>query len=267
MRTLLRNLGLSAASLALLGATTPAAAPPPTEVIHGLGFDACAAPPLKAMRAWYGTSPYRAVGIYVSGGQRHCAQPELTAEWVRQVRAMGWRLIPAHVGMQAPCNDYPHKTERFAPARAGDQGRAQAQEAVRALTALGIGKDSPVYLDIESYAVKDAPAECGRAVVDAVVGWTRELHRSGYRAGFYSSLGSGVRDLAGAARAGRSPLPEALWYARWDQQESTADQGPLTADLWPKDARIHQFAGNVKETWGGETLTIDRNRLDGPAAR
>ncbi|WP_441246805.1 DUF1906 domain-containing protein [Kitasatospora sp. McL0602] len=273
MRHLVRQAAVVAAALALLlpGAATAANAAPvqpgrrAPEVFHGLGFDACSTPPLATMRAWYDASPYRAVGVYASGTQRACPQTELTADWVREVRAMGWRVIPIHVGPQAPCNTYAYKTERLDPARAAEQGREQAVEAVAALAALGLGKGSPVYLDIEAYGPRDDPT-CSPAVVDAAAGWTAELHRAGYVPGFYSSLASGVRDLTNAVRAGRAPLPDVLWYARWDHKADTAGSGEVPDDLWVDQQRIHQYEGNVQETWGGATLSIDRNRLDGPVA-
>ncbi|MER5728222.1 DUF1906 domain-containing protein [Streptomyces sp. NPDC002138] len=234
------------------------------EVFRGEGFDACAAPSVEAMRAWWEHSPYGAVGIYTSGSQRHCAQPRLTADWVRRVRAMGWRLIPVHIGRQAPCTSYAHKPRRIDPARAVEEGRAEADEALAGLRALGLGDGAPVYLDMEAY--RPADPGCARAVVDFTGGWTQELHRAGHRAGYYSSLGSGLADLAAAARAGASPLPDAVWYARWDLRADTADSGALAGDLWPGHRRIHQYRGNVRETHGGVTLTIDRNLVDAPVA-
>ncbi|MEU9127994.1 DUF1906 domain-containing protein [Kitasatospora sp. NPDC048540] len=273
MRPPSRRTALAAAALALLlpaaNATARADEPgPPVEVVDGLGFDACTAPPLGTMQAWWDDSPYEAVGIYLSGSQRACKQPELTASWVREVQAMGWRLIPTHVGLQAPCNVSAGKPAKFDPDRAREQGRQEAEEAEAALAELGLGEGSPVYLDIEAYAPGADPA-CGDAVADAAAGWTEELHRAGYLSGVYSSLDSGVRDLAAAARAGRTPVPDALWYARWDGRQDTGGTGStggLSDDLWAGHRRIHQYAGDVRETWGGVTLSIDRSRVDGPVA-
>ncbi|MER7751025.1 DUF1906 domain-containing protein [Kitasatospora sp. NPDC097643] len=286
----LRPAALVAASLVLLlavdgtgvsaGATAPAAAAVPRiraltlpdrpgpprarDTWTGTAFDACTAPPLDTLRAWYGTSPYGALGIYTSGAQRGCAQPRLTADWIRQARAMGWRFLPVHVGLQAPCSRLSRKPKRIDPANAVQQGRDEAAEAVRALRSLGFGKGGPVYLDIEAYPLNDPG--CGQAVVDFSLGWTQALHAAGHRAGFYSSLDSGVADLAAAARVGSSPLPDVLWYARWDDQADTAGSGALTPDLWVSHQRVHQYRGNVEETYGGATLTVDRNQVDGPTA-
>ncbi|GAA2083390.1 hypothetical protein GCM10009759_01480 [Kitasatospora saccharophila] len=240
--------------------------PLPVEVFTGAGFDACTAPPLETMRAWWGTSPYGAVGIYTSGRQRACTQPRLTAAWVREVRAMGWRVVPTHVGRQAPCMTAAGKAQRIDPAKAVQQGKEEAAEAVRAVKDLGLRTGTPVYLDVEAYPRGDSA--CSQAVMDFTVGWTQALHRAGYRSGFYSSTDAGVADLAAAARAGSAPLPDAVWYARWDDRATTTDgAGRLGDDLWADHARIHQHHGNAQETYGGAALTIDRDQLDGPVAR
>ncbi|MFB7905319.1 DUF1906 domain-containing protein [Kitasatospora sp. NPDC056076] len=230
----------------------------------GAAFDVCTAPSTDALRAWRAASPYGAVGIYVSGSQRGCPQPRLTADWIHQARSMGWRFLPVHVGLQAPCADPSRKPRRIDPAEAAQQGRDEAGEAVRAMRSLGFGRGAPVYLDIEAYPMRDAG--CGRAVVEFTLGWTQALHAAGYRSGFYSSLDSGVADLAAAARAGSAPLPDAVWYARWDDHADTASSGPLGPQLWASHQRVHQYHGNVQETYAGETLTVDRDRVDGPTA-
>ncbi len=239
-------------------------AQPARRLFAGPGFDVCTAPSLETMTAWKQSSPYGAVGIYVSGGQRGCSQPRLTADWVRKVRAMGWQLMPTHVGLQAPCSTLGNKPKRIDPATAVQQGQAEAAEAAAALRSLGLGQGSPVYLDIESYPRGDR--SCAQSVIDFTVGWTRKLHQEGFRSGFYSSADSGVSDLAAAARAGSAPLPDAVWYARWDGRADTAGAGSLDPDQWSARQRIHQYQGNVQETWGGATLSIDRNQLDGPVA-
>ncbi|WP_371498151.1 DUF1906 domain-containing protein [Kitasatospora sp. NBC_00374] len=238
----------------------------PREFFSGAGFDACTAPALETMRAWWAASPYRAVGIYTSGDQRGCEQPRLTAAWVREVRAMGWKLVPTHVGLQAPCRESATKPKRIQPARAAEQGLQEAAAAVRALQALGLADGSPVYLDIESYPRGDAV--CSQAVIEFTLGWTQALHAAGYHSGFYSSTDSGIADLAAAARVGSSPLPDAVWYARWDDRANTVDgSGLLAPDLWIDHQRIHQHHGNVEESYGGATLTVDRDQLDSLVAR
>lgn len=69
----------------------------PTGFTNGIGrgFDACAAPGPAAMSAWMSRSPYRAVGIYIGGADRACAQPNLTAGWVSRQAA--------EAGISFPC--------------------------------------------------------------------------------------------------------------------------------------------------------------------
>ncbi|MGK4581928.1 DUF1906 domain-containing protein [Kitasatospora sp. HPMI-4] len=236
----------------------------PKRRFSGPGFDACSAPPLETMQLWRIASPYRAVGIYSSGGQRGCDQPRLTPGWVSGVRAMGWELVPTHVGLQAPCAKIKNKPNRIDPARAVQQGGEEAAEAVLSLQALGLGPGSPVYLDMEAYPPGDRT--CSRAVVDFTLGWTQTLHSAGYHSGFYSSVNSGVADIAAAGRAGSSPLPDVIWYARWDGRAVTDGKDAPPDDMWVRHQRIHQYRGSADETYAGVTLNIDRDQLDGLVA-
>src|SRR4051794_26392640 len=64
-------------------------------VYRGLGFDQCLAPGQAAMTAWRKSSPFRAVGISISGYSRACrSQPNLTPAWVATQLAAGWHLLP-----------------------------------------------------------------------------------------------------------------------------------------------------------------------------
>ena len=103
----------------------------------GLAFDACTAPPLTTMQAW-GSSPYRAVGVYIGGVNRFCAQPELTASWVTSVSKLKWRLLPVYKGLQPPCGGKPTDVKiSSAPATARSQGVAAADDAIAQAKALG----------------------------------------------------------------------------------------------------------------------------------
>ncbi|WP_406425419.1 glycoside hydrolase domain-containing protein [Streptomyces sp. NBC_01589] len=66
----------------------------------GLGFDPCAAPSNAQMSAW-SASPFRAIGVYISGISAACDQPNLTAPWIQTQTSAGWHIIPIHVGLQA----------------------------------------------------------------------------------------------------------------------------------------------------------------------
>ena len=65
----------------------------------GYGFDQCVAPTQKAMDTWWRSSPFTAVGIYISGDSRACrVQPNLSPTWVAAQVARGWRLLPIAAG-------------------------------------------------------------------------------------------------------------------------------------------------------------------------
>ena len=70
--------------------------------VVGKGFDACTAPSLAVMQAWRHAFSY--AGIYIGGVEAGCGYGNLSADWIRSVTALGWGLIPAYVGPQAPCN-------------------------------------------------------------------------------------------------------------------------------------------------------------------
>ena len=79
----MRGLGSIAAIVAaalLIGASGGAAAPQAARagIFTGYGFEACTAPSLAALKAW-SASPYRAVGIYLGGTNRACADGNLSA--------------------------------------------------------------------------------------------------------------------------------------------------------------------------------------------
>src|SRR3954447_2270052 len=122
------------ATLALLVWGTPAQAEPTTPITYnagttatrftGLAFDTCTAPTLAQLSAWK-ASPYKALGIYIGGANRSCAQPQLTPSWVTAATAMGWRLVPVFLGLQAPCSTRPTalKMSTTSPTREGVGGR------------------------------------------------------------------------------------------------------------------------------------------------
>jgi len=128
----------------------------------GYGFDQCTAPTQAAMDAWLSSSPYWAVGIYISGDSRYCTeQPNLTPAWVDTQLANGWRLLPITLGPQAWCTTRqrylkqvrisPDDTDGYAKARA--QGRAEASKTVSAAEALGMAARSTMWYDIEAFDI------------------------------------------------------------------------------------------------------------------
>ncbi|MFE2871385.1 DUF1906 domain-containing protein, partial [Embleya sp. NPDC059259] len=221
------------------------------------GFDTCETPTVETMRAWR-ESPYRVVGIYVAGDNRACKSSRLTFDWVKAVHAQGWDFLPIQVGLQAPCTQS-GKTGRIDPARAARQGVAEANDAVDRSATLGFRPGSAIWFDMEAYDNTDAG--CRTAVLDFVSAWSDRVRERGYVAGYYSSLSSGIADLIEAVD--KRPIPDAVWYARWDGHAGTTGDGALPDGYW-RGRRVHQYTGNVSETHGGKRVVIDRNAVDGP---
>ncbi|MFF1511634.1 DUF1906 domain-containing protein [Streptomyces sp. NPDC058326] len=263
------------ASAALLTAPAPVsaarpgggdpAAPDAPARYTGQAFDTCDAPSLEVMKAWR-DSPYGAVGIYFGGRGRGCpVQRELNPAWVASAHAMGWRLLPLFVGSQAPCVIAAAKRPFAIGGSPWSEGTREGGEAVRAARALGLDAGSPLYLDIEAYRPGDA--DCAATTLSFVRAWNREVRRLGYVPGYYSSADTGVRDIEAQRRAGTKDLPEVMWFARWLGRPALYSEPELAPEAWMPHSRIHQYAGNVAESYGGHRLRIDRNVMDAPVAR
>ncbi|MDX6635967.1 MAG: hypothetical protein QOF06_2170 [Solirubrobacterales bacterium] len=225
-------------------------------VFTGLGFDACTAPSSRSMAAWE-DSPYRAVGVYIGGVNRACSQPNLTADWVAAQTEAGWHLIPTYVGLQAPTSAC-SSCAKLTTSQATAQGVAAAVDAVEEAGAVAMGPGSPIYFDMESYSQTSSATAATLAFLEA---WTEKLHALGYVSGVYSSSASGIEDLAGQIGTGYV-LPDDLWIANWNGQQNTADP-VVPASAWSPHRRIHQYRGGHNETYGGITINIDNNYVDG----
>ncbi|HEY6730410.1 MAG TPA: DUF1906 domain-containing protein [Solirubrobacterales bacterium] len=226
-------------------------------VFTGLGFDACTAPSSRSMAAW-GSSPYRAVGVYIGGINRACSQPNLTSSWVAAQTEAGWHLIPTYVGLQAPTSSCT-TCAKLTSTQATAQGAAAAVDAVEDASAVAMGPGSPIYFDMESYSQTSSATAATLAFLEA---WTQKLHSLGYASGVYSSSASGIEDLAGQIGTGYE-LPDAIWVANWNGEQNTEDP-VVPANAWTPHQRIHQYRGGHNETYGGVTINIDNNYVDGP---
>jgi len=225
-------------------------------VFTGLGFDACTAPSSRAMAAW-ADSPYRAIGVYIGGLNRGCSQPNLTARWVGEQVAEGWHLIPTYVGLQAPTSSC-SSCAKLSASAAAFQGSAAASDAVADAAAIGMGPGSPIYFDMESYSQTFSATS---ATLNFIQAWTQGLHALGYQSGVYSSSASGIEDLV--SRIGTLySLPDHIWMANWNGRQSTVDPY-VPAGAWSQQQRIHQYRGGHDETYGGVSINIDNNYLDG----
>jgi uncharacterized protein YraI len=257
-------------ALALSGVVVPAAAEPATTIVYpggsvatryvGYAFDTCTAPTVAQMTAWK-ASPYKAIGIYIGGVNRSCAQPQLTASWVSTVTRMGWRLIPIYLGLQAPCTNRT-TAQKISPSAPGTQGTAAATDAFNKARALGLLAGSAIYDDMEHYDVNNT--SCSPVVLSFLSAWTKELHRRGFLSGVYVHQDSGARHLAQAYYWTSYARPDAIWIARWDLNSSLINWPTVSNLYWTVGQRAKQYRGDHNETYGGVTLNIDSDRFDAP---
>jgi hypothetical protein len=237
----------SPAAMASAAQNTPALPSGATNAT-GRGFDACTAPSAAAMRSWHAHTPYRVIGIYIGGADRACAQPALTAGWVRQQSSAGWHFIPLYVGPQVAFHGEVTKPVR--------QATTSAQDAVAQAKALGFGAGTPIYYDMEAY-------QPGRrqAAMTFFTHWTSELHALGYRSAIYSSSGSGISDLVHNYTNPAYSMPDVIFFARWNGATGTADPA-VPAGYWAGHQRVHQFTGGVTERHGAYAINIDHDYAD-----
>lgn len=231
--------------------------------VSGLAFDSCTAPSLDALRAWGEASPYSVVNIYFGGNNRGCAQPNLTASWVRDATTSGWRLLPTYFGYQPTCM-FGSKPNRYTASDASTRGTSDATDAVVKAKALGLLPGSALYADVEHYDRTDSA--CRTAVRRYVSAWTTKLHGSGYLAGIYAHQDSGVRDLADSYNSVTYARPDAIWMARWDGKATVSDWPTAPNSYWANWQRAKQYRGDHNETWGGVTLRIDNDIVKTPVA-
>lgn len=235
--------------------------------VVGQGFDACDIPTLSQLETWFFNSPYEYVNMYIGGIARACANTDLTANYVSQMYIRGWRFIPTWVGPQAPCTTFKRKFSSD-PAEAYQQGVDNANQAKAVLQTLGMtnpdGSGSLVYYDLEYFS---GDAVCKAAVRSFLDGWTTRLHELNIYSGLYgSSCNINNYQLYTIA-----PPPDFVWLASWsstyyDPNQTVWNVGCLPASYWDFHQRLHQYAGGHDETWGGVTINIDSNVLDGAIA-
>ena len=144
-------------------------------------------------------------------------------------------------------------------------GVVQAQAAADAANALGLGWMTPIYYDLEAYP---RGGSCTTAVKNFLDGWARQLNARGYRSAMYSSLCSGVLDAAAMAGDPTKVPLNAVWMAAWNGTPKIYGYGSssvsavgLALERPPAGAPVH---GGHNEAYGGVTINIDSNAVDGP---
>lgn len=267
------GVGLSALSTTATAEAAATKRTPSTIVspgnFSGFGFDQCVAPTQSAMTAWMNTSPYLAVGIYISGNSRHCrTQPNLSAAWVDTQLRAGWKVLPIVLGPQASCSTrYPKysddptisasKANNYAAATR--QGIAEARKSAADAARYGIPKRSTLWYDLEAFNISHTA--CRESALRFVSAWNSEISSLGYVSGFYSSAASGIKmlDDARVNRPSAFTLPSQIWIADWDKKATTTSTF-VRPDGWPA-ARMKQYLGGHNETWGRVKINIDSNYL------
>jgi hypothetical protein len=210
------------------------------------------------MRAWY--PEFTAAAVYLGGPESACAQPNLSASWVRAATGMGYALMPVYVGPQASCAGF---SVRIRSGHAAAQGRAAALAAISRAQQLGMGRGTPIYYDLEAYNGQNA--RCRTSALAFVDGWTRALHAAGYASGLYAGASSGAEDVGQASSVYGHPLakPDSLWFALWDRGRNLHGGPYLPADWWPGAHRIKQYLGPHVRTVRHHTIDIDSDRVYG----
>ena len=210
------------------------------------------------MRAWRRT--FSATAVYIGGVEAGCASPNLTAGWVSAMTGMGWSLMPTYVGRQASCSSF---TVRIRPARAVAQGRAAALDAIHQAAALGMGRDTPIYYDMEAYHGHRRCRDATLAFLDA---WTRTLHAHGYRSGrVFQRLLRGREPRLGAHRE-RAPDRQARLDVVRSVGQRAQRAGPAVsaAGLVARDrAGSSSTRARTTAPWAGTPWTSTRTGSTG----
>ncbi len=243
-----------------------------TAAFVGQGFDKCEIPTLSQMQTWWTSGPYKTVNLYFGGSSRACANGSLSPSYLYRLNQQGWKFIPTWVGPQAPCTGFPSRMSSD-PTVAFTQGVSEANLAVDRLLALGLtGLDktgSVVYYDIENYGTNTA---CRAAVNSFMNGWVSQLHARGNLAGVYGSTlcNTGLSDFMTI-----TDMPDLICrpggITTRDQVSTirlptSGILGCVPNSAWANHQRIRQYEGDHNETWGGLSLAIDSDVLDGVVA-
>jgi hypothetical protein len=56
-------------------------------------------------------------------------------------------------------------------------------------------------------------------------------------------------------------MPNVIYFGRWDGKPATRDP-VIRHGEWPYHRRLHQYAGNIRQTFGGVSLLVDQDYLN-----
>ncbi len=236
------------------------------ETMAGQGFDKCGIPTVSQLQTWKTNSPYIAVNLY-GGSCRGCDNTVLTENYVSSISQQGWKFIPTWVGPQAP--SYGGScANRFSldTTTAYNQGVNEANSAISYFASLGF-EGSVIYYDLEVTSNNERTA-----AQSLINGWVYQLNARGWKAGVYGAASAAhLSDFDSITNK-----PDAIWPAVWYHTSGQGSYDPNATvwinksyfpdSLWPNHQRIRQYEGGHDETYGGVTLNIDSNVIDGIVA-
>lgn len=232
---------------------SPAPAKPSAQqaIFMGSGFDSCAAPSANAMTKWL-SSGFRAVGVYIGGANRACAQANLTSAWLTTISGHGWHYFAIYPGLQSSCVQASGDAT-IVTSQAGQEGKTAANDAVAQATSLGIPAGAPLIFDMEAYG-----PSCDSQVTTFLSAWDKQIEARGYTSGVYESF-TNVGALVSAADS--ITEPQVIYYADWDGN-ATTNSSYMPASMWLSHERLHQYQGAHLATFGGVSIDIDSDKLD-----
>ena len=260
----MRGLGSIAAIVAaalLIGASGGAAAPQAARagIFTGYGFEACTAPSLAALQALARVAVSRARHLHRRREPRLRERQPLRRRGSPSTLALGWSLLPLYVGLQAPCvgqsglaEDLDRRRDRGEPGRA--RPRTTRSRARRARPAGG----QPHLLRHGGLQGQRRDVHEGGAVVRLGAGDASCTRRATSPA---STAAPRRRSATSPRSARRSPTTS--WIANWNGVEDVFGDPYVSDALWPNHQRVHQYKGGHKETYGGVTINIDSDYVDG----
>ena len=222
------------------------------------GLDACNAPSVSQMRAFWRNTPYGWFNMYIGGSMRACANTNITSGWISQVRGIGWKLLPTWVGPQAPCTGYRSRFS-YDQGTAYNQGRNEAAAAMRVVRGLNMSVDTPLVYDLEAYNTLDGA--CVAAAKAFVSGWTSYLAIPPRQvSGVYGSVcASALNEYAFLPKP-----PDFIWGAWYNGNPDVYNMKCVNPGYWIYGQRHKQYNGSHNETWNGVTLNVDNNSSHGP---
>ena len=230
-----------------------------TGVFTGYGFESCNAPTTEALTAWL-ASPYRAVGIYIGGVNRTCANAELTSTWV--AAALARRLEP-DPDLRRPAGAVRRRTReraRFTAANAQSQGLAAADDAIARAHADRPPGGQPDLLRHGGLRAQGRRVHAGGADVRLGLGRPSCTRAATSPA----STAAPPRPRATCRRSPARRRARTTSGSRTGTASESVFGDPYVSDaLWTNHQRIHQYRGGHKETWGGVTINIDNDYVDG----